>query len=215
MQPRRSHVPIIAPVLAAVLLAGCGANQARRNVGHYLDPTGGFLTVNRVVLLPLANNTDFPGVEESMTAEVLQAIQTRRLFHVQVAPPTRETGDRWCPVANQPLTLKELAEMRRTFGCDAVLVGGVTAFQPYPHMQAGLCLRLIDLRDGSLLWAVDHAWDTSDRQTQQRIEAYYRRCVESGDSPLQRRIALVSSRAFQRFVARETAETLPEREILQ
>lgn len=212
MTPRRSPIPILAASLAAVLAAGCGSNQARLRVGHYLDPAGGILRVDRVAFVPLANATDFPGVEEGLTTELLQALQGRRLFRVSLVPATNDTGGPWCRPSGQAITLRELADMRKAFRCDAALVGTVTAFQPYPHLQGGLYLRLVDLRDGRLLWAVDHTWDTSDRRTQQRIEDYYRRSVESGDSPLQWRIALVSSRAFQKFVAQEVAATLPDGE---
>jgi hypothetical protein len=212
VKPRRSRIPILAAALAAVLAAGCGSNQARLRVGHYLDPAGGVLRTSRIAFVPLVNGTDFPGVEEGMTTELLQALQTRRLFRVSLAPPASDTGNPWCRPSGQAITLRELADMRKAFRCDAVLVGTVTAFRPYPHLQGGLYLRLVDLRDGRLLWAVDHTWDASDRRTQQRIGDYYRRSVESGDSPLQWRIALVSSRAFQKFIAQEVAETLPDGE---
>ena len=44
-------------------------------------------------------------------------------------------------------TLEEIINLRETLQCDAVLLGTITEFRPYPHMIIGLRLRLLDLRD--------------------------------------------------------------------
>ena len=192
-------------------MAGCAAHKTPPAVAHYLDPSGGIVTVNRVVFLPLVNNTDYPDIEKGLADDLVQTIQARQVFRLEVAPSSTEAPSTWGRAGNRAFSLKELAEMRRAFGCDAVLIGAVNSFQPYPHMGTGLYLRLVDLRGGQLLWAVDHTWDSGNRQTQRRIEAFFDRCQDTGDNPLEWRVALVSSRAFQGFVAQEVAETLPDR----
>jgi hypothetical protein len=93
--------------------------------------------------------------------------------------------------------------------CDAILVGAVTQFEPYPHMQGGLYLRLVDVRTGRLIWSVDHVWDTADEKVRKRIQAFFEHELGKTDDPLKWRLATVSTQAFDRFVAYEAAGTLP------
>ena len=102
--------------------------------------------------------------------------------------------------------------MRKTLNCDAVLIGTVTGFEPFPHLTIGLRLKLIDLADGQLLWALEQIWDTTDKTTENRIKNYYSRHNFLGSATLQEKLGTVSSLRFVKFVASETAETLqPER----
>lgn len=204
--------PTKTAALAALLLAtvalGCGEPRVRSTVGHYIEPTGKVGQTARVVFVPLFNRSGYPDVERGMTRALLTAIQQKHLFHVELPPRTEEAVP-YAEYDGERFTLRDLASMRRELKCDAVLVGVVNQFQPYPHMQTGLYLRLIDLRDGSLLWAVDHVWDTTEQQTQDVLEYYYAKYIGLEDNPLKWRVATVSPRAFQRFVAWEVVQTLP------
>ena len=91
---------------------------------------------------------------------------------------------------------------------DAAMVGTVTSYTPYPHMAIGLQIKLIDLRNGQVVWAIDQVWDTADKITEERIKRYYDRQVRSGLSPLDEQLAMLSSINFTRFVTYEVTETL-------
>jgi len=75
-------------------------------------------------------------------------------------------------------------------------------------MIIGLRLRLIDLRDGQLLWALEQIWDSADKTTEYRIRDYFRSQKRSGYAPLKEQLAVVSSLEFIKFVSFEVAETL-------
>jgi hypothetical protein len=105
-------------------------------------------------------------------------------------------------------TLEELSAMRKSLNCDAVLIGTVTGYQPFPHLSIGLRLKLIDLYDGQLLWAIEQIWDTADKTTKNRIKEHYSRNNALGSAALQEKIGIVSSLKFVKFVTYETAETL-------
>jgi hypothetical protein len=83
-----------------------------------------------------------------------------------------------------------------------------TEFRPYPHMTIGLRLKLIDLRDGQLLWAIEQVWDSADKTTEYRIRDYFRSQKRSGYAPLHEQLAAVSPIEFIKFVSYEVAETL-------
>jgi len=195
---------------AALLLAGCMA-EAESRVGYYAAPRRDLIEVRRVAMLPLANETDHPGTEAGLSEELFQAVQRRQLFHVQPVAADNPDAAALPAVGARPFALQELACLRRTLGADAVLAGTVTRWQPYPRMQTGLYLRLVDLRTGRVLWAVDHVWDASDEHTQRRIQRFFRRDMGTGVNPFGWELGTISPRAFQKFIASEVTDTLPGR----
>ena len=203
MRPRNSAL-----VLAAVLLAGCTGEPENR-LGHYTAPRRDLVSVRRVAMLPLANESDHPGTEVGLSEELFRAVQACQLFHVWPLDPQDPDAAALPAVGTQPLSLHDLARLRSALGTDAVLAGTVTRWQPYPRMQTGLYLRLVDLRTGEVLWAVDHVWDTTDEHTQRRISRFFRRRMGTGSDPFGWELGTVSPRAFQKFIAHEVAETLP------
>ena len=83
-----------------------------------------------------------------------------------------------------------------------------TEFGPYPHMTIGLRLKLLDLRDGQLLWALEQVWDSADKTTESHIKDYFLSQKRTGYAPLHEQLATVSSLEFIKFVSYEVAETL-------
>ncbi|KPJ74011.1 MAG: hypothetical protein AMS14_05965 [Planctomycetes bacterium DG_20] len=218
-QPPKTCLALVGAVaVLAVLLAGCRP-AVRRQVNAWWHPSLLTHPPPRVVLLPLGNETDCPGIEEGLTEELLRTFQQRRLFLLGLGPQP-PVGDTDLPAGRQAglpapgkrqFTTQELAAIRRAFGADAVLAGVVSHAQPFPRMQIGLHLRLRDLRNGRLLGQVDHVFDTTTEHTQQRIAEFFRREVGTGSAPFDWQLGTVSPRAFQQFVAWEVAGTLPNR----
>ena len=92
--------------------------------------------------------------------------------------------------------------------CDAILFGRVTSYKPYPSTQIGLFLRLIDLQDGQLVWAVDDVWDTTDRMVVRRIQNYFFNEMRESYDPVGDELGIMGTNAFQKFVSSEIAQTL-------
>lgn len=202
-------------VAVALLAGGCGPSTGRPEecVGFFLRSRQDVLRTRRAVLVELGEDrTCEPQVAWHATQALAQAIQAKGLFHVDVV----RRGDSRCRDLDldnmEALTLEELAEMRQALRCDAVLFGRVSHYRPFPKMQLGLYLKLMNLRNGLLVWGVDHLWDTTDRQTARRIQAYFRTRKRAGYDPLGWELVLKSPRAFERYVADEVADTLPSRD---
>jgi TolB-like protein len=196
--------------LAGLILAGCGGEPENR-LGYYTAPRRDLVRVRRVAMLPLANESDHPGTQTGLSEELFRAVQACQLFHVRPLDPEAPEAAALPPVGTEPLTLGDLQRLRRALGSDAVLAGTVTRWQPYPRMQTGLYLRLVDLRSGEVLWAVDHVWDATDEHTQRRIRRFFAHRMGTGTDPFGWELGTVSPRAFQKFVAHEVVETLPGR----
>jgi TolB-like protein len=197
-------------------MAATGCNQQKRDesppgaaIPCYIDHDMLPGRVQSTSIIPLANDTTYPSVSDGMTTSLYAALLGRQLFNVTVVPPADASTEVGGADPHRSLTLKDLARMRQALGSDVVLIGTVGHFQPYPRMQIGVSLRMVDLRDGRVIWAINHVWDSTDKATQQRIEKYFQRMRGKDYDPIEWRLATVSPATFQEFVAWEMATTLP------
>ncbi|MBP8604278.1 MAG: hypothetical protein KBI46_00365 [Phycisphaerae bacterium] len=200
---------LILPLLAVF---GCGVNEASKPAptGYYLNPTKNLKALGRTALVELAHHSSAYRVESDVTEALFEEIQKRQIFGLT---RIRQDDPAWrsMPIeADGSYTPEEMAWMRKTFKCNAVLTGTITQFEPYPHLTLGLRLRLVDLSDGQLLWAVEQVWDSTDKSTLDRIEAYYNpKHLFFDSSNLGGQLGSISSLKFFKFVAHEVAMMLP------
>ena len=196
---------------AAMLLGGCldGPEPPEPRVRHHLSSARDVRSLGRVMLVELEHDDAHTKMAREMTTALYGALQSRGLFHVS----TVRKDDPICrgmPLdKEEPLTLEELSELRKRLRCVAVLLGRIRAYSPHPRMRTGLYLSLLDLRDGKVVWGVDHVWDTTDGTTQERIKVFYREKLGESYGPADWKLATMSPKHFAKFVAEETAGTLP------
>ena len=197
-------------LLLPVLLSGCGLYKAYNpNVDYYyINPNKDLTAIGRTVLVELDNDSAFPQISADVTEALYHALQKKQVFGLTVV---HKNDSEWKSLqlnTDSAYTLEKLSAIRKTLNCDAVLKGTITGFEPFPHMTIGLRLKLIDLNDGQLLWALEQIWDTTDKTTQDRIKDYYSHNLFPRAATLQEKLATVSSLKFIKFVAFETAGTL-------
>ncbi len=193
-----------------ILLTGCvSPNSYQQSANHYyLNPDKDLSNIGRTALIELANDSSFPQMSSDVTESLFQALQKKQLFGLTLV---RQNDLAWQSLQMELITtysFEQLAAMRKTLKCNAVLVGTITGFKPYPHTFIGLRLKLIDLTDGQLLWALEQVWDTTDKTTEERIKNYYSRRNIVGFTIMEDELGTVSSLKFVKFVAHEVAETL-------
>ncbi len=192
-----------------VLLSGCVIYRSPEPSvnGYYLNPNKDLDAIGRTTLVELSNDSPYPKISADATEALFQALQKKQLFGLTIV---RQNDPAWRSLQvdlDTAYTLEQLSKMRNA-GANAVLIGTVTEFKPYPHMAIGLRLKLIDLTDGQLIWGLEQIWDTADKTTQNRIEDYYSDHDLMGFATLREKLGTVSSIKFVKFVAHETAETL-------
>jgi len=189
-------------------LGGCAAEPYK--LRHYLSSQREVLGVTRVVFIEFSQGTGYPSETRAMTEAVFRALQHKD-FHLDVIRPT----DPACRDLNmdqlEAFSIAQLDEIRRALKCDAVLFGRMTDFKPYPKLQVGLFMKLMNLRSGELVWAIEHIWDSTDKVVEQRVNYFFDKEMRSGYGPHKGRLALISPRMFQKFVAWEVAKTIPSR----
>lgn len=206
-----SHIsPVTILFLPAVLLSGCITYYADSEPAadyYYINPNKSLSTIGRVAIVELNNDSTYPAVSNDVIEKLYQALQKKQVFGLTVV---RQSDSLWRSLQldlNSQYTLDQISAIHETLKCDAILIGTITEFRPYPHMIIGLRLKLLDLRDGQLLWALEQVWDSADKTTEKRIKNYFKSEKRAGFAPLHEKLAAVSPIEFLKFIGYEVAGT--------
>jgi hypothetical protein len=177
---------------------------------YYLAPYKDLHRLGRVALVELDRASNDSGIAAEVTSALFLEIQKRQVFGVMVVARGNPAWQSLQENLNSLQGLQQLEAARETLTCNGLLLGTVTRYQPYPHMAIGLRLKLIDLSDGQLLWALEQVWDASDKSIQKRIKTYLQDQRRTGQSPLREELVVVSPLSFAKFVAYEVAGTFAQ-----
>ena len=194
-----------------MLLSGCAqyADSKSTPSSHYMNSTKDLKRLGRTALVELTNNSAAHQISPDVTEALFQEIQKKQILGLTII---RQDDPIWRSLQvdmDSSYKLEDLVQIRKSLRCDAVLIGTITGFSPYPHMALSLRLRLIDLSDGQLIWAMEQVWDSTDKTTRDRIEAFYNpKWLIFKDESLSGQLGSVSSLKFFKFVAHEVTETL-------
>lgn len=205
---------IIYPLLTLLSLMSLSCIKLVRHVpveeGHYyLNPDVNMRTVGKVVIFELDNQSSQPDIAKGITETLTEALQKKHVFAVRRLHPTDAD---WKNVDLDNIdsqSIKEIANIKNYLHADAVIFGSVTQYYPYPNLLVGLHLKMIDLRDGKLIWAMEQVWDTSDKNLERRMKIYFDSQIRTGFQPLDWQLFITSPRAFNKFVTTEIADTFP------
>jgi hypothetical protein len=201
---------IVSLLLLTVLLSGCRNfyKAPAQAAYYYLNSDKNLTTIGRVAIVELDNDSSYPQISADVTESLYQALQKKQVFGLTVV---RQHDPSWRSLQldlDSTYTLDQLSAIRKTLKCGAILIGTITQYQPYPHTVIGLRLKLLDLTDGQLLWALEQVWDSADKTTEHRIKDYFQHQKRSGFAPLREELVTVSSLEFTKFVTYEVGETL-------
>lgn len=178
--------------------------------GHYyINPYADFSTIGKTVVFELDNLSTRPGLSTDLTDALTDAVRKKHLFSLSVLYRKSPAWRNLDLNDTSSYSLEELSAIRNQLKTDAVLFGRITRYYPYPHMMVGLHLKLIDLRNGKLLWATEQVWDSTDKRVERRMRLFFDSRMRAGFQPLGWELLITSPRAFNKFVACEVAQTLP------
>ena len=205
---------LLAVLAMALGWSACGCSRdepCRPLIRHYLQSPQKLHTIHRVVFIQLDGGHRHPYMAGVMTEALFAAIQKQGVFRLDVLGEDQPQCQDLPLRCREGFTPDQLHAIRQALRCDAILLGEVTQFLPHPRMQLGLSLRLIDLKNGQLVWGVENIWDSTDRRLDERIEDYFEDRLRDGYDPAEERLVHTSPRTFGAFVACEVAATLVPR----
>jgi len=196
------------------LLGGCrviskGAPASPKGY-YYFNPSCDFSQIGQVVLVEPDNESSYVEVPADLTEAIFQELQKNQLFSLRIVEQTDTQWQNLDIAIDSAWSLDELFTMQRNFNSDAVIVGTITKYRPFPHLSIGLRLRMVNLSSGELIWGLEQVWDTSNSQTMKRIDHFFKNELRSDYGPLDSKMASVSSLSFFKFVAYEIAQTFED-----
>jgi hypothetical protein len=204
---------LIITLSALTILPGCGipAGERLTDDSYYLNPAKDLRSIGRVALVELDNESRYPQASTDVTEALFLTLQKSQLFGLTVI---QQNNPDWRSLQSNLTStspLQQLSAIRQTLKCDALLIGTLTEYQPYPHLAVGLRLKLLDLTDGQLLWGLEQIWDSADRSTENRIKRYFRSEMRTDQTLLREQLIVISSIKFIKFIAYEVAQTMQPR----
>ena len=159
-------------LIVIMFLSGCDTKRTTTSPQdyYYHNHSKSLAMIGRVSIVELGNDSSYPQISGDFTDTLYQALQKKQIFGLSVV---RKPDTAWRSLQlglDAEYGLEQIAAMRDTLRCDGILIGTITEFRPYPHMAIGLRLKLLDLTDGQLLWALEQVWDSADKKTEERQE---------------------------------------------
>lgn len=208
---QKYSVLYFAAVLPIIFASGCAdwCSVAKTDF-FYVNSDKDFSEIGKVTIVELDNMSAYPQISADVTEALFQALQKKQVFSLAAIT---KNDPIWRSLqlksSNATYNINQLYAIRKTLKCDAILVGTITAYAPYPHMSMGIRIKLIDLADGELLWAVEQIWDTADNTTEYRIKKYFKKNLRPDSAALEEhKLVNVSPIKFVKFVVYEIAETI-------
>jgi hypothetical protein len=187
----------------AITLSGCSGNSSSSS-----EVSKNLAAIKSVCLVELQNKTIYPQISGDITESLHQSLQKKQRFTLSLL---KQSDAAWATLDVKPdsaYTLEQLMSARKLLGADALLMGTVTSYSPYPRMAMGLQLKLVDLRTGQAVWAIEQIWDTADKATQERIKKYFNKQLRSDFSTIGEQLATLSPINFVKFITYEVIETM-------
>ena len=176
---------------------------------YYINPRADFSGIGRVVVFEIEDLSNSAELGKNLTEMLTESARKRHLFGVSslfCSDPAWRSLDL---NDSSSYSLEKLSSIQEQLNADAIVFGCITQHYPYPQMLTGLHLKMVDLRDGRLLWAIEQVWDSTDKSVERRMEEFFERQMRSGYEPMNWQLLVTSPRAFNKFVAYEVARTLP------
>jgi hypothetical protein len=179
--------------------------------GHYyLNPQVNVGSVNRIALLELENQSERPELSELLSQTLAEGMGKKHLFSVRTI---RRADPLWTSLNLDQITAysyEDLALIRENLKVDAIVFGTIKHYRSFPHIQMSLHLKMVDVRQGKLIWAMEEVWDSTDKQVELRMKRYFSKEIRTGYQPLNWEVIITSPRAFNKFVVYEACSTLPD-----
>lgn len=220
----RASIPILSLSLLAAAFTGCTTTTSE----GYRVPSlpavpyepGNVFSLGtipegmiRVAVLPVHHPSDDPGLRSRADAVVRSEFSKTRLF--ESVPVSRDYLIKYfgaTQVDSAGLLPDALLErVSADFGADGVLFVDLTHYDPYRPISMGLRSKLVDLRDGEIIWVFDDLLDAGEPAIQSAVRRYAHEAQmeqfpqDTADSMLQ------SPSRFMRYVAHAAFHTLPSR----
>ena len=113
--------------------------------------------------------------------------------------------------SSQSLPENLLKVLIEEYGANGIMFIDLHSFNSYRPISLGVRAKLVDLKSGEFMWAIDESIDAGDASVMASANAYQRGKYVQAISNETRNSILQSPRLFSKFVAFSIFQTLPKR----
>jgi hypothetical protein len=212
---KRRHLLCLVPGLSLGLYLGCVHHPVQTVLPPEPAPYQQFVsqkfdwsTVKRVVLLPLANQTDFEHASVELQTNLAAELQRMGRFDIVVATVEDPAARARDVFANGGFDEIELLRIARQYDAQAILFGNVTNYHPYAPPRVGLSLVMICPAEGVAIASTDGLWDARELTTARQAHEYLQQKLSWRQGLLGVDRVLESPDVYQRFVCHQIASSL-------
>ena len=193
---------------AAVVTAPPTAASAPAPYQQFVARNFDWTSVQRVVLMPLANQTAYPKATEELQANLAAELQRTGRFDIVVATRDDPRARAQDVFRGGQFDELELLRVAREYQAQAVLFGNLTQYHPYAPPRVGLSLLMVSPAEGVAIAAADGLWDAREAITAAQAQTFYKQTLEWPKSLMGANRVLESPDVYQRFVCQQVAATL-------
>lgn len=186
---------------------------------HYHHETWVWANVNRVLVLPPANESKFTRAGEELHAALTSELQRLGRFEVVAAPPESDGALARLIHTSGRFDEGAILDLGKATRADVIVFPTLTQYSPYPRPRMGLVLQAVSPVDGKVIASVDGLWDTTDASVAEQVRTHYRQRPKplpprvrnheiATDDSFAGELALDSPALFQRYIAHLSARAL-------
>jgi len=216
--------------MSLLVLAGCRTARPAADqpaifpsggqvISQFHQPGFKWATVNRVLILPVHNQTTYP----EAPAEVRRALaaELQKLGRFEVVSPDPDYPDTHARVVhvNGHFDEAEMIALAHEFNADIIVHVAMTQYEPYTRPRLGLVIQAVSPREAKVVASVDGLWDAALPEIAMRARAFYatprptklQQYLHGPPTPTDGaadELALESPHLFQHFVCAEVAQAL-------
>jgi hypothetical protein len=175
-------------------------------------------SIRRIAILPLTSATETADLTfglESMKPVIHGAFASSRQFEMVLVSgeELRLMTGRPSWNADDRLPPDFLEKFRDKLAVDAVLFCSLTTYRAYEPLAIGWRIKLVDIDEPRVLWAVDEVFDARAPEVAAGAVRFAERHPDTGSSLQDSRSILVSARRFGHYAATELVQTMPGRSV--
>lgn len=210
---RRVRAPAALLLLlpAALAVSGCGLlPQPPRPmpVSAYHADMRDIEGMRRVMVLPFDLAPAVQGDPRPVRQAFIAELAKIQLFEL-VPLPDGAGEDRvlYDTLQQGRMSAEALVALGKRYQLDGVLLGKVTGYRAYKPQHLGLHVQLVSVHTGSVVWAVEGFYDTTDARTIEDLEHYSRSFMAEDESMHGWHINLISPARFASYVSHRLVGT--------
>jgi hypothetical protein len=210
--------------ILAVLLAGCAQFPSLRQATlASFEPTNVYrehdslpMRIKRVAVLPLTVLTEDSASQfgrETLGPLLIQELTRSRQFELVAVTPEelRVITGRSLWTAEERMPADFFAKLKEQLGVDAVLFARLTQYRPYEPLSMGWRLKLLEVDEPRVLWAVDEVFDARVPQVAAGARRFAQQNPETPGLASDSEGVLTSPRRFAQYTVNSVVATLPGR----